>query len=84
MGALFILTLCMIKLFILAIYRSPQGNFNTFLTNLNLICTNVLILILTLLYVETLMLTILQKVIKNSTTFYSPLILAALSIFLLE
>jgi len=58
------------KLCILAIYRSPLGNFNTFLTNFDLIFTNFLILNLILLYVETLMLTTLQRVIKKSTQQY--------------
>jgi len=46
------------KLCILATYRSPPWNFNTFLTNLDLTWYKILITILTVLFVETLMLTI--------------------------
>ena len=55
------------KLRVLAIYRSPLGNFNTFLTNFDLILHKCFNLNLILLYVETLMLTALQNILKKST-----------------
>ena len=47
-----------------------MGNFNAFLTNFNLILHKFLISNLILLYVETLILITLQKVIKESTQQY--------------
>jgi hypothetical protein len=58
------------KLCILAIYRSPLGNFNTFLTNFELILHTFLIVNLILMCVETLILITLQRVIRKSTQQY--------------
>jgi hypothetical protein len=66
------------KLNIVAIYRSPLGNFNTLLTKFDLILNTFLTVILTLLYAEALTLITLQRVIKiNSTIFYTLLISVA-------
>jgi len=54
------------KLCTLAVYRSPSENFNTFLTNFDLILKKFVISTITLLYVETLMLTTLQIVTKKT------------------
>jgi hypothetical protein len=53
------------KLWILAVYRSPLGNFSTFLTKFDLILNKILNVILTFLYVETLTLVTLWRAIKN-------------------
>ena len=74
------------KLCILAIYRSLFGNFNTFLTNFELILHKFFNLKFNFNVCGDININYLAESYKkiNSTVFYSPLISVASSIFLLE
>ena len=74
------------KLCILAIYRSSWGNFNTFLTNLDLILPRFFNLNFNFIICGDINFDHHRGSYKklNSTKFYRPLILPASSIFLLE
>jgi len=74
------------KLYILAIYRSPLVNFNTFITNFDLILRKFLNLKINFIICGDINVNYLAESYKkiNSTVFYSTLISVASSIYLLE
>ena len=74
------------KLCILAIYRSPLGNFSTFLTNFDFILHKFFNLKFSFILCGDINVNYLAKSYKkiNLTIFYSPLISVASSVFLLE